>query len=80
MSHSETKEARPALRLKRRLMLADALATIVSFHAQMLLMPVPRYLAYKQLGLLLVALPAFAFDLRNCARTVGVVLTGRGAA
>jgi exopolysaccharide biosynthesis polyprenyl glycosylphosphotransferase len=55
---------RPAFRLKRRLMLADALAVtvaiIVSFQAQMFLKPVPQYLAYKQLALLLVALPVFA--------------------
>ena len=63
-SRSVTEEPRPALRLKRRLMFADALAVtvaiIVSFQAQMFLKPVPQYLAYKQLGLLLVALPAFA--------------------
>jgi exopolysaccharide biosynthesis polyprenyl glycosylphosphotransferase len=61
---SVTEETRPALRLKRRLMLADALAItvaiIVSFQAQMFLKPVPQHLAYKQLALLLVALPTFA--------------------
>ena len=54
----------PALRLKRRLMLADALAItvaiIASIQAQMFLKPVPQHLAFKQLGLLLVALPVFA--------------------
>lgn len=54
----------PALRLKRRLMFADAVAItvaiIVSFQVQMLLKPVSQDLAYKQLGLLLVALPALA--------------------
>ena len=57
-------EVPPALRLKRRLMIADALAItagiIVSFQAQMLLKPAPQHLAYKQLGLLLVALPTLA--------------------
>jgi exopolysaccharide biosynthesis polyprenyl glycosylphosphotransferase len=53
-----------ALRLKRRLMLADALAItvaiIVSIQAQVLVRPVPQHLAYKQLALLVVALPVFA--------------------
>ena len=63
-SLSVAQEPRPALRLKRWLMFADALAItvaiIVSFQAQMFLKPVPQYLAYKQLGLLIVALPVFA--------------------
>ena len=61
---SVTNDEPPALRLKRRLMLADALAItvaiIVSIQAQMFLKPVPQHLAYKQLALLLVALPVFA--------------------
>ena len=64
LPRSVTEEARPTLRLKRRLMLADAsaitVAIIVSFQAQMFLNPVPQYLAYEQFGLLSVALPAFA--------------------
>ena len=62
--HSVVDDPAPTMRLKRRLMLADALAVtvaiIVSFQAQMFLKPVPQYLAYRQLGLLLVALPVFA--------------------
>ena len=54
----------PAIRLKRRLMLADALAitvaVIVSFQLQMLVKPAPQHIAYKQLALLLVALPVLA--------------------
>ena len=61
---SVSEEVLPVLRLKRRLMLADALAItvaiIVSFQAQMFLRPVSQDFAYKQLGLVLVALPAFA--------------------
>lgn len=63
-SPSVVDEPLPALRLKRRLMLADALAItvaiIVSFQLQMFFKPVPQYLAYKELALLLAALPAFA--------------------
>ena len=40
--------------------LAITVAIIVSFQAQMFLRPVPQDFAYKQLGLVLVALPAFA--------------------
>ena len=49
-------------RLKHRLMLADAsaicVAIIVSVQMQMMMKPVPQYLVYKQLALLIVALPA----------------------
>ena len=51
-------------RLKHRLMLADAsaicVAIIVSVQMQMMMKPVPQYLVYKQLALLIVALPVFA--------------------
>ena len=50
--------------LKRRLMFADAVASVVailaSFQIQMLVKPVPQYLAYKQLALVAFALPIFA--------------------
>jgi exopolysaccharide biosynthesis polyprenyl glycosylphosphotransferase len=39
---------------------AVAVAVILSFEAQLFVKPVPSYLAYKQLGLLLVALPVLA--------------------
>ena len=57
-------EKPPMLRLKRRLMIADAMAVavgvILSLWAQMFLKPVPLHLVYTQLALLVVALPAFA--------------------
>ena len=56
-------EPAPTMRLKRRLMFADALAVtvaiILSFQVQMVLKPATQSIAYRQLGLLLVALPVF---------------------
>jgi exopolysaccharide biosynthesis polyprenyl glycosylphosphotransferase len=54
----------PGMRLKRRLMLADALAItiaiILAFQLQMFVKPVPSFVAYQHLALLIVALPCFA--------------------
>ena len=55
---------RRAMRLKHRLMIADGVAVgaaiILAFHLQFLLRPVPRYIAYEHMALLIVALPCFA--------------------
>jgi exopolysaccharide biosynthesis polyprenyl glycosylphosphotransferase len=49
--------------LKRRLMVADAVAItvgiIVAFQLQFVLRPVPRYIAYQHLALMVIAVPCF---------------------
>jgi len=53
-----------SVKLKHRLMLADAVAAtlgiILAFQLQFMLRPVPQYIAYEHLALLLVAIPCFA--------------------
>ncbi|MET0910261.1 MAG: sugar transferase [Ilumatobacteraceae bacterium] len=59
-----TTSRRRSMRLKRRLMLADAVAAtvgvILAFQLQNVLRPVPRGIAYEHLALLAVTLPCFA--------------------
>ncbi len=60
----EAPRPRHTMRLKRRLIVADATAVcvgiVVAFELQFLIRPVPRYIAFQHLGLLLVAMPCLA--------------------